>query len=294
METVPVYSDSGRRYDVGLIQDRWFMGKVRGAAQYVPLYDQRYQGVIADNVVDRIANEWDCIIQCTGKRRTGKSTNAASIARIIDANFPVGNVSFTIDSFNELLSSLPYANVPEGIIPQALYDESGHGLFSQNWMERVQKNLVKKLEVIGMKNLTVWLVLPHRKKLNKSIREEMVHYWIHTTTFEKRRGLAEVRIGLENIWEEEMYWAPLAAYTFDSMAETKWWAGYTDVKRAFVDEIADDPLDDIKGSGAITQRNNAIALVYRMTGLSHGEIAKELELPRGTINTILRGISKRH
>jgi len=300
METVKVKLDNGKRIEVGLVQEQYFMGKVKGNPLYVPVYDDRYQRVIAENIKIRVANKFDCIILCTGKRRTGKTTQACQCARIIDPEFPVRHVTFELDGpkgFNTVLAQNPYADPEAGVWPQVILDEAGFDLFSQNWMERVQKNIVKKFEVIGIKNQIVWLVLPHRKKLNKSIREEMVQYWIHTTVLDGQRGIAELRIGMENIYEEEMYWRPEACFLFEPLDGDPWWdEGYLVNKREFVDRVAADETGDEpdrRGGKTIAQRNLAIKTMYQTTPRSHSDIARELGIPLGTVSWILKGISKR-
>lgn len=296
MEEVTLRATSGVPYTVGLIQDDYYFGKVHGVRQYAPCYDHRYIPVLAESIRDYPRRKFDCNIMVTGKRRRGKTTLATKIARQVDAEFRPTNVAFEVEPWNKVLADSPYADPDNDIYPQSMLDEAGFDLFSQNWMERIQRNIVKKLEVIGIKNLIDWFILPHRKKLNKSIREEMIEYWLHVgLSRDGLRGIAELRQGVENIWEEEMYWAPVCAFTFeDHPKDDPWWMTYEVSKREFVDKVtATDPTDEAmsdRGRKLIDQRNAAIKLLYRIGYGSHATIARALEMPRTTIDSILKGL----
>ena len=295
METVTVKSDRGKVYQVGMISDAYKMGSASGKPITVPIYDERYKAVLADNLMNRPRDDFDTIVMCTGERRTGKTTVCAQLARTIDKDFSVGHMTFKLVDFNKVLSDNPYAEPDKGIYPQVVLDEAGFDLFSQNWMERIQRNMVKKFEVIGIKKQIVYLVLPHRDMLNKKLREGMAQFWLDAVTWKGKRGLVEVCRGIPNKWHLDRYWAADAAFTFDSLDGVPWWDLYSTKKRTFVDAVAEETeeaQDDSRSKTWLGQRDNLAKALYRITDMSHAQIAEETGLAVGTVHTILRGTHK--
>lgn len=295
MQTVTVRSDRGKPFEVGLLQAEYKMGYSSGRPLVVPIYDERYKSVLADNLMNRPRNEFDTIVMATGERRTGKTTVCSQLARTIDPEFPVSHMTFRVVDFNKVLSDNPYADPKNGIYPQVVLDEAGFDLFSQNWMEKVQRNMVKKFEVIGLKKQIVYLVLPHRDMLNKKLREGMAQFWLNTETYKGQRGLVEVRRGVPNKWQLDRYWAAECAFIFDDMDTDPWWLEYVTKKRTFVDEVASEVQTDDGNNLAKTwmeQRNATIMAYYQDTKLSHDEIGTRIGVPVGTVNRVLRGVAK--
>ena len=290
METVTVRADSGKRFEVGLIQAEYQMGYASHKVLTVPVYDERYKNVLADDMKDRPRNGFDTIVMNTGERRTGKTTLSAQLALAIDKKFPVPHVVFRLNQFNQVLKDNPYADPKNNVYPQVILDEAGFDLFSQNWMERMQRNMVKKFEVIGIKKQIVQLVLPHRDFLNKKLREGMAQFWLNTETRRGKRGLVELRRGVPNKWQLDRYWAPHAAFLFNDMDDSPWWSEYLDKKRAFVDEVAGDI--EVETDAKRNWRKKWALHLYQTTDKTHAEIAKEIGAPVSTINTDLRGIGK--
>ena len=292
METVTVKSDSGKTFEVGLIQEEYRMGYTAKKTLTVPCYDERYVYVLAEDIKKRIVDEFDSILMCTGERRTGKTTLCSQIAKTIDSSFLVDSMTFRLKDFNKVLHDNPYADTKNGIYPQVVLDEAGFDLFSQNWMERMQRNMVKKFEVIGAKNQTVYLVLPHREMLNKKLREGMAQFWINTETPGGKRGLVELRRGVPNKWQMERYWAPHAAFTFTDLKGDPWWEKYSVKKRAFIDEVTGDTEDDDEITTKNWRKEFALYL-YATTGMSHAGVAEAIGVPHSTISYDLKGVKKK-
>ena len=259
------------------------------------VYDHRAINWTAEWLKFRVRNKHDNIIMITGERRVGKSHLAQQLARAIDPAFSVRNVAFPLEEFNKILSSNPRADSEQKIYPIADLDEAGYDLYSGNWMQRVQKNMVRKFEVIGEKQQTVLLVLPHRLNLLKGIRGNIAKFWINVETWgrEEERGLAVLRVAQPNIWELEPYWEPVVAFHFDEVLDD-WWNEYLIKKRAFVDfAAAEDPAAE-KGTDKrqmkwTEQRDKAIRLAYKRGVVTHEEISKEMGLTREAVTQILNG-----
>lgn len=213
------------------------------------IYDHRAINWMAEWFKFRVRNKHDNIIMITGERRTGKSHLGGQLSRAIDPAFPVKNCAFPLEEFNRILRDNPRADPEHDIYPVIMLDEAGYDLYAGNWMQRIQKNMVRKFEVIGEKRQTVLLVLPHQLNLIKGIRGNIAKFWINVETWgrNEERGVAVLRVANPNIWELSPYWEAVIAFHYDEVLDD-WWNEYLIKKRAFVDlAAAEDPSVE-KGS----------------------------------------------
>ena len=291
-DTVSIKTPQGAEIPVGLVSGEYQIGRSKRSKQLVPVYDERFINYLAALVRERPTKGFDCVVLTTGPRRSGKSTLDIQIAQKVDPkNFSIANVAFRVEEFNSILRTNPAADPPNGVYPQAILDEAGFDLFSQNWMEIVQRNLVRKFEVIGAKRQTVYLVLPHRMLLNRSFREGMVHLWINVRTLDGMRGFAEVREGLENIWKLDMFWKPLCAFTFPELTGDLW-RDYTVKKTSFIEEVCGDSIlgeKALPSRDLMAQRNKALRLCWETGDYRLMDLAIETGLDKSTISRIVKG-----
>lgn len=283
---------SGAPITVGVLEEERLLQKTRFGAIVGPLYDERFLDYLADYAWNQIADLWDLIIMYTGERRVGKSTFALKLARRIDPDFPVRHVAFRLDGFDNLLGALPRADAEHGLFPQAALDEAGYDLFAQNWMQEVQRNTVRKFEVIGEKGEIVHMMLPHRCHLNKGLRDSMAKLWVNVETDQGKRGLAVICEAVPNKWELEVYWRPLGAMRFSPFEDDDpFWTEYMTTKRAFVDEAAsarsEPDMMNPRRAKATAQRDAALRALRRFGGLKNREIAEQVGLPKGTVDRVL-------
>lgn len=292
-ETVKLKCKSGKVIEVGQIIDSYPVQWTRFQTIAVPVYDERFLDYFGDSLRFRIKHGHDNIILITGQRRGGKSMLMSQATRKVDPDFPVGKVAFPLQEFNKTLSENPRFDADKNIWPQAVLDEAGYDLYAGNWMQAVSKNMVRKFEVIGEKGQTVWLVLPHRMKLIKGIREDMAHWWLNVELFgdEEHRGFAILRRAKPNEWREEAYWMPEAAFMFPNQ-EDAWWKEYMEKKRAFVDKVAGDNPEDLAPKGrhatkVLEQRNTYIRFIKKELKLSDEVIANIGGLDRTAVQHII-------
>lgn len=261
-------------------------GKFNGVQIIAAEYGPEYLEMVASYVRNRRNCLFDSIIMITGPERSGKSTLALQLARRIDSNFPLRNVCFKIADFSKLIDELPDGSV-------IVFDEAGFDMFNQEWWADFQQELIKKLLVIGLKQHILILNVPHRKELNKKLRERRVAFWINVYTKgdEYKRGYATFRRGIGNEWEEETYWEGLAAFRFAEM-KSEFWEKYSEIKRSFVNEVSAGtyhPSSGQRQGKAIQARDKAIRLLRRPhpKGMKQSEIAKEIGMSQSSIAQIL-------
>jgi len=262
------------------------------ASKVMQMWDSRLVPAVASHGVERVRTGFDCIWLITGERRTGKSTLAAQMALSVDPDFSVDNIAFRLDDFNDVIESNPWADPEKGIYPQVILDEAGFDLFSQNWMKEVQRNLVRKMEVIGAKRQIVYLCLPHRMMLNRQLREGFSPYWINTQVERGERGLAIMREGHPNVFDIERYWSPEAVFLFDRMTGT-FWEKYSEKKNVFIEWATGDQYGDgaPDKSKLRVHRDRLIVELYNTGKFNQQQLAKLLDCSQGMISGIIKGKS---
>jgi hypothetical protein len=246
-------------------------------------YGSEYLEMVVSYIRNRRNNLFDSLVMITGAERTGKSTIALQLARRLDPDFPLSSVCFKIGDFSKCINEAPDGSV-------IIFDESGFDMFNQEWWADFQKELIKKLLVIGVKQLVLILCVPHRMEINKKLRERRVAFWINVFTKGDGyvRGHATFRRGIGNEWEEETYWEGLAAFRFGPMTG-QFWDEYGEIKRKFVDEVSAGtyhPGYEQNTSKAIETRNLAIDAL-RGRKMTQIEIANAVGLDQSVVSKIL-------
>jgi hypothetical protein len=290
---------SGNTFTVGVLQDEYTMAVENGTPKTTHLYDHRFIDYLVDMIMDRPRHKFATNIMVAGEPRTGKSTLAITMARRTDPKFGPSQVGFTLDEYMKIFASNPYADPKKGIIPQAIADESGFAMAAPKHAEREQVNLGLMFQVTPVVNTISYFVLPHKDFLLKSIRDTMIQYWIEVVTDKLVRGFAEVREGVHSKFSKDVYWKPVAAFTFDPAPKDAWWNEYFTRKVEFVDRIRNEPLSQQGAStrekDLVRQRNHAIRTMYldaKKAGapLSHKDIADRMGMPCSTVDTILNRV----
>lgn len=260
-------------------------GSYNGIEVVAPEYGYEYIKLIAGFIKQRLNQNFDNIVLMTGEERGGKSTLAQQIAEEIEPGYPVDRIVFKIEDFERLIEELPRGSV-------IIFDEAGFDLFSQEWYESYQKRIIKKLTVLGERKLVIFLLLPHRMKLNSGLRERRVPFWINVNVIgdEKIRGFADFRRSKGNEWTEDAFWEGMAAFRFGAIKGERYNA-YLDKKEAFntlvkTDQYPVDKQDTQKR--AILQRDHLIYLMRTKAHMKQEEIAEEIGVSQSMVSKVIR------
>lgn len=281
---IPTRTDLGR-FVIGDTGSEYVVWDTQHSQKVLTVYDHRGIHWIADWLKFRVRNKHDNVVTITGERRTGKSHLAGQLARAIDPNFPVSSCAFPLEEFNQILSKSPRADPENKIYPVIMLDEAGYDLYAGNWMQRVQKNMVRKFEVIGEKRQTILLVMPHMLNLIKGIRGNIAKFWINVETWGKNeeRGIAVLRFAQPNIWQLEPYWEPVMCFHYDEVLDD-WWEEYLTKKRGFVDyAAAEDPVTE-KNTTRKVRDSHAMKYAHEKWGKSQEEIAEAWRINQSTVS----------
>ena len=289
---VPLHGKSGKILYVGLIEEDYPVQQTASGDQYfVPVYDDRYLLYIVDWIKNQIRKGFDVVIMITGERRIGKSMLSLRLAQLIDPNVDERIVAFRIPEFKKILADNPRADPENGVFPQAIQDEAGFDMFKGDFMLAICKMVVKTFEVIGEKGEIVYLNFPHPDFLNPKLGQGIARIWIDIDFYKEERGYFEIREGKRNKWQINRFWNPWAACLYNPMDEsTPLWKRYVVKKRKFIDEILAEEEDGTKASyrsKQIEQRDAAIRLAYKSSGLSHSKLAQELDMKTPTVSRVL-------
>lgn len=289
-------TENGIEVEIGVIAPRIKIRADKRGSLYVPFLDERTIDYVVALIKEMVQDGFDCIVMITGRRRTGKSTLGLQIARKVAPSFSLENVSFRVENFSEILDKNPYADPGQNIYPQAFLDEAGHGLYSKEWMAIWQRNLVKCLQIIGMKNQVCYFILPHMRKLTGDIRDEMAHIWIDVDTkYKHERGYAELYMGERNKFEQSIWWKPKCAFKFNELHDD-FWAGYEDKKKAFVNEIAAEKIDTTHTSKDAERLDKLLSDMHRR-GLTFEDLGEKIDMNRSQVcrrvNEYQSNLSKR-
>lgn len=213
---------------------------------------------LAASIQYYINSEFDVLFMCTGEERAGKSTAMIRLAKKLNPDFSLDHVCFRINEFNEAIDESDDKSI-------IIMDEAGHEMFAQEWWNDFQRNLIKKLQVIGMKNLVLILNLPSKGLLNKRIRERRAKFWGYVETRETtqgiKRGFIEVRKANWNRWKEQTYWEPNVAFKFKQL-HGDFWDRYEDKKRDFIQEVTSGGAEDRLGKTEKKYKKRFLKLLY--------------------------------
>lgn len=274
----------GTQVKVGLISDGFKAQTTkRGKAIRCRVYDERFANYIIARMKQHVRRKYDNRIVLTGPPGSGKTTEAITLARLMDKDFPVDNISFRLSDFRKKLSSLDGARPEDDYYPCAILDESGVDLYSKDWAKVHPKEMAKVFQIIRKKKLTMIMCIPHITLLLKDIRDAM-HWWFDMLTLEEYRGFCVVREAVPNAFTGP-WWGPMGAYVFDEL-DDQFWHEYEDRKDDFIDAFAaevpetksvrEKKLKDQRDVciRELRRKKMSVRAIEKLTGLDDGHVSR--------------------
>lgn len=120
---------------------------------------------------------YDSIILLDGKRRTGKSTLAMTIAYLLNPSITINNY---IAGMGEAFDKIANAKNEDVLI----FDEGSLVASSKDAMTKLNKQLEKVIDVVGQKKLTLLFCMPEFYKISNSLATVHSLFLIHVYTDE--------------------------------------------------------------------------------------------------------------
>ncbi len=151
--------------------------------EYIPKYHNGYLVIPIDryiwkkvqNVMRLRKKGYDAIIIIDGKRRTGKSTLAQAIAYLLYPKLTINNFVKGLEDAPTILEETP----DEGAI---IFDEGSLTASSKDVMKKKNRQILKIIDVIGQKRLTLIFCLPEFFELARPIAITHSLFLIHIYT----------------------------------------------------------------------------------------------------------------
>ena len=188
----------------------------------------------------RIAARWHNVVVITGEPGCGKSTLALRLARAVDRGFGPAQVAYSAPDMLGLYRKLGHGQV-------AVYDEAILGLLSNDFQTPEARELVKAVNIVRAKGITVLLCIPDIHRLLAAWREEAVKFWIHCESDPRGVGWMHQRpstVRYERRASIGLYkdpeWNPLR---WSSLESTEFWAEYERLKLERIDRFMEESMD---------------------------------------------------
>ena len=198
---------------------------------------------LISDLKSRIEDGWDNMVMITGQERSGKSTLGFHIYKRLAEEL---GLEYKLDQIYFSAKEL-HSDAKKGKQKQIyMLDEAGAELYGKEWYNEVQRSIVKLLQVIGKKNLTLILNLPHRTLLNKDIRNRRIHYWFHTKTrkvrmgdgrLKRKRGYATLHIPHTNKWSDSAFWEGKFTIKYPEISDEVW-ESYEEKKSEYIEKMS--------------------------------------------------------
>lgn len=187
----------------------------------------------------RIAEHWHNVVAVTGEPGCGKSTLALRLARDLDRGFAADQVAYCAADMLGLYRRLGHGQV-------AVYDEAVLGLLSNDFQTPEARELVKAVNIVRAKGITVVLCIPDIHRLLAAWREEAVRFWVHCDSNPRGVGWMHERnssVRYERRSNLGLYknpeWNPLQ---WESLDRTPYWAAYEKLKLERIDRFMEESL----------------------------------------------------
>ena len=171
-----------------------------------------FQRTIIAWLRDRIhkRNKNNLIVIC-GSTGSGKSWRSLRIAELIDDNFTISRVVFSVE---ELLRLLNKDKIKKGDC--VIFEEGGVGASNRNWYSILNKAMVFLFQTMRHRNFTLIMNVPSMSYIDNALRP-LFHVYIETLFIDEKKDscLCKVWRIQHNPYEGKSYTKYFGAYTGD-------------------------------------------------------------------------------
>lgn len=264
-----------------------YYGTYKGEELWCPIYSFDALDWLVSEMQYATAHAWDQVLLITGKEGSGKSAIGAHIGRKINPNLSLDQVSYAPGEFKDWVRDAKIGDL-------GIMDEAAEEMFSYEWMQKGQRDLIKSFLRFRIKRLKIILILPHQMLLNKQLRERRVHWWldVYAKAIDER-GYAQLRKGplKDNPWKTDIFWDgqfTLRFPSFDSI-DKEFWDEYEKRKLKFVDSrLKEDTRGHERPSESKRKIIDSCRKLVKMDW-NVSQIAKHYGCSERTVKEYLRG-----
>src|SRR3990167_7310560 len=144
--------------------------------------DERLLNAIETKIKKRIQRkDQDLVWIIDGKERSGKSTFAIQLAKILDPKFNLSKICMTPEEFTKAVIKAKKGDC-------IVYDEAFTGLSSSGSLTEINRMLVSLMMEMGQKNLYILIVLPTFFMIDRYVALFRAHGLFHVYEKQGKRG----------------------------------------------------------------------------------------------------------
>lgn len=139
-----------------------------------------------ETIKERVANKLDAIIIVEGDEGSGKSSLAVWVGFLIDKNFNLDNVIYSMDRAVDLIYSLP----PGSVI---VWDEACYDMSKRDAMTKTNKEIIKLAMATRSRRLIHMVCIPHIQDLENYISDRRACYTLSVFMRGDYRGFFKLK-----------------------------------------------------------------------------------------------------
>ncbi|KKM63669.1 hypothetical protein LCGC14_1509130 [marine sediment metagenome] len=180
-----------------------------------------------DNIIKLRKRGFDTIFTIDGDRRTGKSTLGMTCAHYLYPKLSIGNFVSGISDALKIIQDLPDESV-------VIFDEGSLVFSSKDHANKEQKQLLKVVDVIGQKRMTMILIMPTFFELIRPMAVQYSRFLLHVYTDKQLNRGRVAYFGTKK--KRILYTEGKKTYGSYRNPSADWIGRFTDFKPSFYDE----------------------------------------------------------
>ncbi len=180
-----------------------------------------------DNIIKLRKRGFDTIFIIDGDRRTGKSTLGMTCAFYLYPKLSIGNFVSGISDALKIIQDLPDESV-------VIFDEGSLVFSSKDHANKEQKQLLKVVDVIGQKRMTMILIMPTFFELIRPMAVQYSRFLLHVYTDKQLNRGRVAYFGTKK--KRILYTEGKKSYGSYRKPSADWIGRFTDFKPSFYDE----------------------------------------------------------
>ncbi len=180
-----------------------------------------------DNIIKLRTRGFDTIFIIDGDRRTGKSTLGMTCAFYLYPKLSIGNFVSGIGDALKIIQDLPDESV-------VIFDEGSLVFSSKDHANKEQKQLLKVVDVIGQKRMTMILIMPTFFELIRPMAVQYSRFLLHVYTDKQLNRGRMAYFGTKK--KRQLYTEGKKTYGSYRNPSADWIGRFTNFKPSFYDE----------------------------------------------------------
>ncbi len=201
------------------------------------------------NIAALLKKDWDWLVCIDGYERTGKSTLALQMCRVVDPNFDIDQVVFDWNDLKRLALELPRCSA-------IFYDEAR--MLTRERLKEWNIHMMQALSVIGFRNQFFIFNFPDFWELDPYIKDHRCRTRIYVSSYRGNRGFARIYVAKRypfrsrsthrSIWWDYSFTHRFSGYDQDdgwSLEDVQFWEEYRTREEKAKIGLIENPINDV-------------------------------------------------